>query len=151
MPILKPISGHGSTGGIRRYLEKGGRALARDFFNLSWDERKDIGAPEELKAAVMWDVEMDATRRRFGHDEPWRGRPARTFKHFVLSPDSEDFIDLEALRELSREWAMRFFPDNEVAIVYHDDNARGIPHAHIVVNSSNLATGNRMHTDHPEV
>ena len=26
MPILKPISGHGSTGGIRRYLEKGGRA-----------------------------------------------------------------------------------------------------------------------------
>lgn len=27
MPILKPISGHGSTGGIRRYLEKGGRAL----------------------------------------------------------------------------------------------------------------------------
>lgn len=34
MPILKPISGHGSTGGIRRYLEKGGRALARDLFNL---------------------------------------------------------------------------------------------------------------------
>ena len=39
MPILKPISGHGSTGGIRRYLEKGGRALARDLFNLSYDER----------------------------------------------------------------------------------------------------------------
>ena len=58
MPILKPISGHGSTSGIRRYLEKGGRALARDFFNLSWDERKDVGASEELKAAVMWDVEM---------------------------------------------------------------------------------------------
>lgn len=43
MPILKPISGHGSTGGIRRYLEKGGRALARDLFNLSYDER-DAGA-----------------------------------------------------------------------------------------------------------
>ena len=56
MPILKPISGHGSTGGIRRYLEKGGRALARDFFNLSWDERKDIGAPEELKAATEHSV-----------------------------------------------------------------------------------------------
>ena len=27
MPILKPISGHGSTGGIRRYLEKVGRNL----------------------------------------------------------------------------------------------------------------------------
>lgn len=49
MPILKPISGHGSTVGIRRYLEKKGRALARDFFNLSWDERKDIDTPEEQK------------------------------------------------------------------------------------------------------
>lgn len=29
MPILKPISGHGSTGGIRRYLEKGGLRLGR--------------------------------------------------------------------------------------------------------------------------
>lgn len=150
MPILKPISGHGSTGGIRRYLEKDGRALARDFFNLSWDERKDVGSPESLKEAILWDAEMDATRRIFGHDEPWRGRPARTFKHFVLSPDPEDSIDLDALRELSREWALRFFPDNQMAIVYHDDNARGIPHAHIVVNSTNLATGNRMHTDHPE-
>lgn len=150
MPILKPISGHGSTGGIRRYLEKDGRALARDFFNLSWDERKDIGSPEHLKEAILWDAEMDATRRSFGHDEPWRGKPARTFKHFVLSPDPEDSIGLDALRELSCEWALRFFPDNQVAIVYHDDNAKGIPHAHIVVNSTNLATGNRMHTDHPE-
>ena len=54
------------------------------------------------------------------------------------------------MRELSRAWAIRFFPDNQVAIVYHDDNAKGIPHAHIVVNSSNLMTGNRMHTEHPE-
>ena len=42
MPILKPISGHGATGGIRRYLEKGGRALARDLFNLSYDERSQL-------------------------------------------------------------------------------------------------------------
>lgn len=93
---------------------------------------------------------MDATRAAFGHDEPWYGKPARTFKHFVLSPDPGDDIDLESMRELSRAWAIRFFPDNQIAIVYHDDNAKGIPHAHIVVNSSNLMTGNRMHTEHPE-
>lgn len=75
---------------------------------------------------------------------------ARTFKHFVLSPDPDDAIGLAELRELSSAWALRFFPDNQIAIVYHDDNARGIPHAHIVVNSTNLLTGNRMHTEHPE-
>lgn len=150
MPILKPISGHGSTVGIRRYLEKKNRALARDFFNLSWDERKDIDTPEDKKEFVLWDVEMDATRAEFGHDEPWHGMRARTFKHFVLSPDPDDAIGLAELRELSSAWALRFFPDNQIAIVYHDDNTRGIPHAHIVVNSTNLLTGNRMHTEHPE-
>ena len=34
MPILKPIAGHTSTARIEAYLEKNGRALARDFYNL---------------------------------------------------------------------------------------------------------------------
>lgn len=52
----------------------------------------------------------------------------------VLEPG--DDIDLTALREH--------------AIVYHDDNVRGIPHAHIVVNNANLRTGYRMQTKHFE-
>lgn len=131
MPILKPISGHGSTGGIRRYLEKGGRALARDLFNLSYDERDAGALGEDAKEACAWDAEMDATRAAFGTDAPWRGKPARTFKHFVLSPDPGDDIDLATLRELACSWALRHFDDHEIAIVYHDDNARGIPHAHL--------------------
>ena len=150
MPILKPISGHGSTGGIRRYLEKGGRALARDLFNLSYDERDAGALGEDAKEACAWDAEMDATRAAFGTDAPWRGKPARTFKHFVLSPDPGDDIDLAALRELACSWALKHFGDHEIAIVYHDDNARGIPHAHIVVNNANLRTGYRMQTRHPE-
>ena len=150
MPILKPISGHGSTGGIRRYLEKGGRALARDLFNLSYDERDAGALGEGAKEACTWDAEMDATRAAFGTDAPWRGKPARTFKHFVLSPDPGDDIDLATLRELACSWALRHFDDHEIAIVYHDDNARGIPHAHIVVNNANLRTGYRMQTQHPE-
>lgn len=150
MPILKPISGHGSTGGIRRYLEKGGRALARDLFNLSYDERDAGALGDDAKEACAWDAEMDATRAAFGTDAPWRGKPARTFKHFVLSPDPGDDIDLAALHELACSWALRHFGDHEIAIVYHDDNARGIPHAHIVVNNANLRTGYRMQTQHPE-
>ena len=150
MPILKPISGHGSTGGIRRYLEKGGRALARDLFNLSYDERDAGALGEDAKEACAWDAEMDATRAAFGTDAPWRGKPARTFKHFVLSPDPGDDIDLAALRELACSWALKHFGNHEIAIVYHDDNARGIPHAHIVVNNANLRTGYRMQTQHPE-
>ncbi|MGH1941437.1 hypothetical protein ACRCKE_19590, partial [Acinetobacter baumannii] len=57
----------------------------------------------------------------------WRGKPARTFKHFVLSPNPGDCIDLGALRELACSWALKHFGDHEIAIVYQDDNARGIP------------------------
>jgi hypothetical protein len=144
MPVLKPISGHGSTGGIRRYLEKDGRALARDLFNLSYDERQAEALGAGAKERCEWDAEMDATRRAFGTDRPWRGKPARTFKHFVLSPDPGDRIELPALRELAVAWALKHFGEHEIAIVYHDDNARGIPHAHIVVNNANLRTVERQ-------
>ena len=46
MPILKPIAGHTSTARIEAYLEKNGRALARDFYNLSWDENQMAGKNE---------------------------------------------------------------------------------------------------------
>lgn len=83
------------------------------------------------------------------NDDPWNGKKARTFKHFVLSPSPEDDVSLEKLRELSQAWVRRFFPDYQVAIVYHDDNEGRIPHAHIVVNNTNVVTGRRMHTDDP--
>jgi hypothetical protein len=149
MPIVKAISGHTSCQKVKRYLEKNGRALARDFFNLSWDEREMEGYDESLKANVEWADEMDATRAQNGNDESYEGRRARTYKHFIISPDPEDRIGLPALRELAGAWAMRFFGDYQVAIVYHDDNAGGIPHAHLVVNCTNLRTGNRLHTENP--
>lgn len=149
MPILKPIAGHGSTHGIREYLEKGDRALARDMLNLPLQEWVgEIG--NAIDTSFCWDVEMDETRHAFENDTPWRGRDARTFKHFILSPDPDDHIDLGALRELSKAWAQRYFAEHEIAIIYHDDNEGGIPHAHIVVNNTNLETGYRMHTEHPE-
>ena len=67
MPILKPISGHTGCRNVRRYLEKNGRAIARDFFNLSWDEREMGGYDQAGKEAVEWDREMDRTRASFGN------------------------------------------------------------------------------------
>lgn len=149
MPILKVISGHGGTGGIRRYLEKGGRALGRDFLNLPLEEWV-VESRGEPSLGIEWDAEMDETRRAYGGDRPWRGLQARTFKHFVISPDPEDAITMERLRELAQAWAAKYFGSHEVAIVYHDDNEHGIPHAHIVVNNIDLKTGYRMQTEHPE-
>lgn len=139
MPILKPISGHTSCAGVYRYLTKNGRALARDFLN--------IDAPEE--EGFDWAAVMDETRHAYRNDTPWGDRPARTYKHYVISPDPGDAVSLERLRDLAIAWARENFPDYEVAIVYHDDNAGRIPHAHVVVNNTNLATGRRLQDPDP--
>lgn len=149
MPLLKPIAGHNSAAAIREYLEKEGRALARDMRNLPiQDWISETG--ELIDTTYDWAAAMDKTRADFENDTPWKGKQARTFKHFILSPDPDDSIDLDALRELSMAWAEKHFGDHEVAIVYHNDNEGEIPHAHIVVNNTNLETGYRMHTEHPE-
>lgn len=149
MPLLKPIAGHNSAAAIREYLEKEERALARDMRNLPiQDWISETG--ELIDTTYDWAAAMDKTRVDFENDTPWKGKQARTFKHFILSPDPDDAIDLEALRELSMAWSEKYFGDHEVAIVYHDDNEGEIPHAHIVVNNTNLETGYRMHTEHPE-
>ena len=98
--IAKAISGHTNRQKVKSYLEKRNRALARDFFNLSWDERNMEGYDETMKDAVEWADEMDATRVRCGNDEPYEGRRARTYKHFIISPDPDDHIDLPARANL---------------------------------------------------
>ncbi len=149
MPILKPISGHTGTARIEAYLEKGGRALARDFYNLSWDENEMAGYDERLKQDVRWSGEMDRLRARCGNDKPFGDKRARTFVHYVLSPTPEDNMNLEQLRELARAWVQRYLPEYQVAIVYHDDNAGEFMHAHIVVNNTNVNTGYRIQIPNP--
>lgn len=148
MPYLKQIAAHTNCQNIQRYLEKGDRALAKDFFNLSIDERDGYG--DAGKEELRWADEMDETRHRFRNDLPFGGLRARTYKHFIISPDPEDGIDLASLRELACAWALEHFSDYQVVIVYHDDNESRIPHAHIVVNNTNLETGRRMHHNDPK-
>ena len=145
MAVLKAINGHTGCGRIKDYLEKDGRALLRDFFNLSWDEVEDKGLDAALKDEVDWAQEMDALRCDYGNDTPWKGQRAITFRHYVISPDPSDNIGLDGLRELTHAWVRKHFSGYQVAVIYHDDNRQRIPHAHIVVNNTNLETGRRLH------
>ena len=149
MPVVKPISGHTGCRGIYNYLNKDGRALAVDLFNLSWDERDMEGYEESAKSSIDWAAEMDFTRAAYGNDRPYRGKRARTFKHYVLSPDPTDMMDLPRMREFSRAWALENFDGYEIAITYHDDNEGEIMHAHVVVNNTHLETGRRLQDPDP--
>lgn len=53
-------------------------------------------------------------------------------------------------RALATRWAQESFPNHEVAIVYHDDNANDIPHAHVVVNNTDVETGRRLQDPDPK-
>ena len=141
MPMLKTIAGHTSARGICRYLTRKNRALASDYIN--------IDVPEGSRE-FDWAETMDATRRSFGNDLPWRGKRVRTYKHYVVSPDPKDGIALEALRDLAISWAQEHFSEYEVAIVYHDDNEHGIPHAHVFVKNTNVETGRRLQDPDPK-
>lgn len=149
MPYIKPISGHTGLGAAQRYLERGGRALARDFLNLDppMIGLADNGEPKY--DAYDWASVMDATRASMGNDAPYRGRRARTYKHYVFSPDPRDGIGLSGLRSVTMSWVRENFGDYEVAVVYHDDNEHRIPHAHVIVNNTNLETGRRLQDPDP--
>lgn len=142
--MLKTIAGHTSARGICRYLTKKNRALASDYINI------DVPDPAHPEEPFDWARVMDSTRRAFGNDLPWRGKRVRTYKHYVVSPDPKDGISLDALRELATAWTREHFSEYEVAIVYHDDNDCGIPHAHVVVNNTNIETGRRLQDPDPK-
>ena len=149
MPFIKAISGHTRLGAAQRYLEKEGRALARDFLNLDapMEGLGDDGLPEY--GVYDWSSVMDGTREKMGNDRPFKRRKARTYKHYVISPDPRDAVSLSRLRSVTMSWVEENFGDYEVAIVYHDDNEHHVPHAHVVVNNTNLNTGRRLQDPDP--
>lgn len=149
MPLLKPIAGHTGCAGIKRYLERGGRALGVLVMNFAWQEERTFENASLSPEGFDWAESMDATRHACGNDTPYRGKPARTFKHFVMSPDPQDGLGAEQVAELAQAWARKHFADFEVAIVLHDDNEGRIPHAHVVVNNTNLVTERRLRTPDP--
>ena len=115
--------------GIENYLGGASRALATDLINV-W-----------TSSGETWGEAMDDAREGL-----YRQSNARTFAHIVLSPDKNDDVTLEQMRDLATTWVEEFFGMDDpvicpaqVAIVYHDDNAHEIMHAHIIVNNVNLS------------
>lgn len=153
MTYMKPISGHSSAKWIRYYLFKNGRALDKDFLNLTdrdWKGRD-------------WAKVMDRTREIFGNDTPVKkDGKVRTYEHIIISLDEKDNgVELEDFRDFVNEWASKWFDSRgpegegigrfEVAIAYHDDNTareaagkQGILHAHLVINNTDLETKRRI-------
>lgn len=105
MPYLKQIAAHTNCQNIQRYLEKGDRALAKDFFNLSIDERDGYG--DAGKEELRWADEMDETRHRFRNDLPFGGLRARTYKHFTVHEHGTPCIAEQFLRRLG-VWPIGF-------------------------------------------
>ena len=162
MCVIKPIKGRTTlSSGCRDYLCYGkgevrdyfigkgeDRCLAKDFLNLP--SRYDV---------ENWDVVMDKKRHDSGNDKPHGKRRAVTYRHYIISPNPKDECDLDTLRQLATSWCERNFGIDggafgtyQCAIFYHDDNSErvarglpGIPHAHVIVNNTDLQTGNRLH------
>ncbi len=117
--------------------------------NFPWQPEMEFQEVTEVPIEFDWAECMDETRHACGNNTTYRGARARTFKHFVISPDPQDGLTIAAVADLAVEWAQEHYPEHEVAIIMHDDNAGRIPHAHVVVNNTNLRTERRMHNDNP--
>lgn len=150
MPMLlsQPCHEKCVAHGIKSYLDSRygkskDRALAWDYLNLT---------PRQLDQG--WDVAMDEVRSDYGHDRYGGNlKKCRFFYHFLISPDPLDNKGLEDLRELATTWAAEMFGGNgcsgrlgtyQVAICYHDDNTNNVPHAHLIVNCTDLESGNKL-------
>lgn len=70
MPILKQIAGHGSCARLQRYLEKNGRALARDLFNFDGVPEPDHDVEPDPIGRFDWAGTMDRVRKEEGNDLP---------------------------------------------------------------------------------
>lgn len=161
MPMLKPMAGHSTdmtAAGFyymynkdengKRSPEAGVRAIAFDGINISLVSPLD---PDK----DWWDV-MNDTRERFGNNAPHGERAARTYEHFMISPDPRDNVALDDFRQYVRQWATHFFDSKligryQVAIIYHDGSdeqkKNGLPpilHAHVIVNNTEINTGRRL-------
>lgn len=106
------------------------------------------GLDPDLKQDVDWAAEMDLTASPTATTPPWRGKRANIHALHRL-PDPKDKVTLPQLRELTRAWVRENWDDYECAAVFHDDNANEVMHAHVVVNNTNLATGNRFQNPDP--
>jgi len=121
------------------YLEREGRAIGgATTQNIADNDR--------------WYAEMDKTTERY------HLRGCVIGREFILSPCLDDAATPEQMREFAHQWLAECFPDNEAAVIIHEDNkermGRGeepIAHAHVYVNAPDLETGKKTVLDNTRV
>lgn len=152
MTMLQRNSSHAACSAhIQSYLEWDGsrpRAIASRFIGL-------LPGEEQLD----WAQAMDAMREWSGNDGMYGSKRSVTYYHYVISPDPNDDKGIGDLMDLAQAWAEEFFGTDfgegelgqcQVAIVAHDDGSNGVPHAHIIVNNTDLPSGNKIHIDNAQ-
>jgi hypothetical protein len=143
MPYLKFRKGHASPKALIQYLRREGKhhnphsVLGYDYLNCS------SRADDIIEHRDVWE-QMDDTRRAYENDTDYGSLKCRTYQHLIISPNPKDSISLEDLQDLTLGLIEKHFGDFECFIVYHNDNESRIPHAHVVINNTNLETGRRI-------
>ncbi|MBP3885992.1 MAG: relaxase/mobilization nuclease domain-containing protein, partial [Olsenella sp.] len=153
--LRQDVSGHtGSTKDLDDYLylgPKSGRTAAIEGYlehGHGMNHRPlAFGKTPELRheGEHGWSREMDRTRKAWDKDFD------RTYYHFTISADPEDHVGPEELRDVGLEWVRRALPGTQAVVSVHADNAGGIMHAHIVVNSVYPDTGRKIHRSNADV
>lgn len=124
---------------IERYLESG-RDHSQKHRPLAFGSCNLTNAVEH-----GWSREMDKTRRRWGKNH------GRTYYHFVISADPEDHVGAVELKDVALEWVQQALPGAQAIVSVHADNANGLMHAHIVVNSVYPDSGYKIHRTNSDV
>lgn len=122
MAIFKALKGGRSLGAAIRYAAKEGHTLGKDCAD------DPTRALDEMNAVKM----------------SWDQTEGRSHKHYVLS-FAKDEIDIKGALEIAEKLTAQAFPGHQVFLGGHE--CTGKNHIHIVVNSVNLETGQKLHLD----
>lgn len=155
MAVFKPIVNHGRGDGrgrsaddLDRYLSFGDGLAASAAMEeyLAYGHAAKVSRVVEFRhtdnmrtaSPVGWSREMDTVRRL------WGKAGGRQFYHWVLSPDPRDKVSPQECADIAMEWLRRRYPDGQAVVAVHDDNERGIVHAHIVLNAVYPVSGRKV-------
>lgn len=151
MTVIKQraVTSSGHQKNLRDYINNDKKVLLRDSQNM-----------EVCKDLKRWASFMSRTRDAFGHNKASRrgkdGKPAKNtiLYHQILgfNPDECDMnggtLKPEDCMRYAREYVAAYYPDQQVVLALHDEYCKeDRTHryaVHMVINRSNLRTGNRL-------
>lgn len=151
MTVIKQraVTSSGHQKNLRDYINNDKKVLLRDSQNM-----------EACKDLKRWASFMSRTRDAFGHNKSSRrgkdGKPAKNtiLYHQILgfNPDECDVnggaLKPEDCMRYAREYVAAYYPDQQVVLALHNEYCKeDRTHryaVHMVINRSNLRTGNRL-------